>query len=89
MPVRQRCPQCQREFVGSDCIGRPCFSCEFGITYEVPDSIFGELIYHQEAWKCPEHPDAELTIQMIASDPGGIKEIRTCTICHKNSFLAY
>ena len=27
MPVRQRCPTCGNEFMGSDCLGQPCDNC--------------------------------------------------------------
>jgi predicted Zn-ribbon and HTH transcriptional regulator len=27
MPVRQRCPECGNEFMGSDCLGMPCDDC--------------------------------------------------------------
>lgn len=30
MPVRQRCPSCGREFMGSDAIGDKCPNCKSG-----------------------------------------------------------
>lgn len=79
--------------MGSDCIGRPCFSCEFGVAYESDDSLFKHddllKLIETTPWTCPDHPEAELIIQMIASDPGGVTEHRTCSICYKNSFLVY
>lgn len=27
MPVKQKCPMCHTNFMGSDCIGKPCSSC--------------------------------------------------------------
>lgn len=93
MPVRQRCPKCGRQFMGSDCIGLPCFTCEYGITYEEVDRVFNkdllESLIEIEPWKCPDHPEAELIIEMMASDPGGIIENRTCSVCYKNNFLVY
>jgi uncharacterized protein (UPF0212 family) len=29
MPVKQTCPECGNDFMGSDCLGQPCDDCLF------------------------------------------------------------
>ncbi len=36
MPMQQICPTCGGTFMGSDCLGRPCPSCDMGHMPEQP-----------------------------------------------------
>lgn len=33
VPVEQTCPKCKARFMGSDMVGDPCPSCQFGWNY--------------------------------------------------------
>lgn len=45
MPTPQRCPECRELFIGSDCIGDLCPSCQMERVFNVP-FVF---------WRCPDH----------------------------------
>lgn len=71
MPVRQRCPKCGSEFMGSDALGRECDSCMLDQIFDVP-FVF---------WKCPDHPDGYVSWE---HQLGG-RSVATCDTCGRTS----
>lgn len=78
MPVQQRCPVCRRLFMGSDCLGQPCLSCQFpGVSVLLEQQI--------RFWVCPDHQGGRVEWSHEASDPGGVQSIATCAECGRTS----
>lgn len=46
LPLRQTCPKCGTEFMGSDIVGLPCFGCQ---AVESKEDILGRPLSDEEA----------------------------------------